>query len=201
MGWVIISLVAISASGCYRGTVLTGPQFDRIKQDISDSRAVNDPSVPPSEYTKDINATLAEDMRKSLDIELDELPKARVSVNEWVDNEQDAHRKNRGGIEKEPVPESYSAMLGGLATIATLFGLGLVAKTGGPLGMASELLSTWLIAKNPKDAKVQEIIFKAIELYKESDPNWAKNPLMMQISALMPLTLKDHIKTKIVATI
>lgn len=190
-----LAIICLLTSGCI---VLPATQA-RVNQDIADFKAINSERVKPSEATRDMNARLAEDIRLTLGVELDELPQARTPSEMWEVDPDSAYNDNRVGLEKEPPPETFGMLAGSAATIAAMFGLGLLAKTGGPLGIASELLSTLLVAKNPKDAKTLDILFKAIELYKLSDPDWESNKLLIQIGHLMPSTLKDHIKTKIVA--
>ena len=194
----IIFLASILLSGC-GARIYSGDQVAAQKQILADLLVVNDPTVKASPATREANAALAKELRRAMSLDISDLPTARVSLVEFQQNADDAAHKLKVVSDEAPVPQTFTAMVGSGITVATMLLLGVGAKLakGTTLGAPLELIQTFLTTLDPKDTHLSDALVSSIEDYKDADPKWEENPLMIKLGKNLPTTLKDHIKHKI----
>lgn len=196
--FIVCMAILALFSGC-GVRVLAPASTERVAQDIADIKAATNPNVPPTQQGNQAIAQLADDMAKTIDIDAEDLPRARVSPRQWVENPDQALQDTTENVSKPLSIGTGWMMAGGAAaTLLAVMGLNIAQRTGGPIGLVAGIVKQVFTAdKNPKEDKIARKIQIALENYKDKDPNWRSNPVFNEISDIMTQAEKDYLKEKL----
>lgn len=192
---VTIFLVILSLTSC-GASIRSGEQVKREAQIISDLKATNHPTVPPSTYTRDASAELAMELQEADEIPEVDIPKPRVSKAQWIANPEASKEALNTKQKEDGMPATFTA---GIAVAATTLFIGLasaMSTMNNPVGTIMGVVSHLTTGQNPKDSKLLTILTDVMEEYKVANPDWKNNPLFKAISEAMPDDIKTHVKNR-----
>lgn len=202
MRW-LLPLVLI-LTGC--GPVLVMPRQQEVAtQSLSDLEAatdyvLTDEAVP---YTARLavfdTREHARVMSRALEIDPADLPKPRVTVQEWKANPEIAHSTSMSNVKTDTQNiTDYGWKAAGIVGALLLAArAGQLALGGTSIGQIFAFINGLTGGENPKRRKIHDKILTALEDYKELDPNWRTNKLYELLSSRMTTVEKDFIKSEI----
>lgn len=138
----------------------------------------------------------AANMAKAMSIAPDELPVARISKRDWLTNPEWAGAKSEEYIKTDTTTLESVATKGiaGAALLALILRTGYIALKTHPIGQLLGQLATVFGYNSPIKDKVHTKIIKALETYKDKDPQWRTNTVFVHLSSCLTEPEKTYIK-------
>lgn len=201
MRWLLFILIL---TGC--GPVVVMPRQQEVAaQSLSDLEAateyvLKDEAVPyPTRLAVYDSREHARVMSKALEIDSTDLPRPRVTTQEWQANPDAAHATSTANIKTDSTSMlDYGWKAAGVAgALLIVARAGQLALGGTPFGQLFAFINGLTGGESPKRRKIHDKLLTALEDYKELDPNWRTNKLYELLSSRMTTAEKDFIKSEI----
>lgn len=200
MRWILLLL---ALTGC--GPVIVTPrQQEMAAQALSDNVAalnyvMENPEVPTqAKWAAYDSAQHAYNIARAMEIDFSELPRARVTTDDWKANPEKAHAistSNTGKDSNDMIDLGWKVLAGaGITALAVRAGQ--LALGNSPLGPIFNTLNGLIGGANPKRKRVYDKMLKALDEYKALDPEWRSNKLYMLLSDKFTNPEKDFIKNE-----
>lgn len=202
MRWFLPLLLLLT--GC--GPVLVMPrQQDVAAQSLSDIEAatdyvLKDENVPyPTRLAVYDTREHARVMSKALEIDVTELPRPRVTTQDWQNDPNAAHQISTANVktDSDNIADYGWKAAGVVGALLIAARAGQLALGGTPFGQLFAFINGLTGGESPKRRKIHDKIISALEDYKELDPNWRTNKLYELLSSRMTTAEKDFIKSEI----
>ena len=194
-------LLCVLLTGC--GSYVTQRQKETAAQALSDLNAAA--TYVENTYTGDVPAMAASAMRdhainmgRAMEIDLEDLPKARVTAKDWRDDPNAARQESHNNAKSDSDDISkygLYAMAG--VSIAMIAGkAGMMMLGNHPIGQVLGMLGQLFGGESPRKHRVYKKIVATLEDYKTVDPEWRTNKLYVMLSDRLTTADKDFIKTE-----
>ena len=138
----------------------------------------------------------ARNMGRALEIAPDELPKPRVTTDDWRKDPNAAHTESSANhnVDSSTIADYGWKAVGGVGIALLLARAGQLALGNSPAGPILAFINHLMGGENPKRRKVHNKMLKALDEYKALDPDWKNNKLYVLLSDKFTTTEKDLIK-------
>lgn len=190
-------------TGC--GTFVTNRQKEHAAQSLSDAKAALEyvadkysESDPPTMWAALAAIGHAENVARVMDIDLEDLPRPRITKRIWQIDPQGAQEESRALITQDK-DSIVNYTLYGLSAVslAVLLGrLGHQMLGNHPIGILLGQLGHIFGGESPRKKKVFDTIVSVMDEYKKVDPNWRNNKLFEMLSDSMTSADKDFVKSQ-----
>lgn len=195
----ILLVLCLFTTSC--GTFVTNRQKDVAAQGLSDMKAAkeyigNSYENTPASWAADAMYEHGVNMAKAMEIDPDDLPKARVNHRQWQMDPEGARIESNENAKQDSTDIGTYALWGlSGASIAIIAGrLGMMILANHPIGMILGQLGTIFGGESPTKQKVFSKMVAVLDEYKKLDPDWRNNKLYMMLSDAFTQTEKDFIK-------